>query len=127
MRHISTIILLIVGLVNFYPLVGVVSNQAISDLYGISVDTAALEILLRHRVILFGLLGTFIIVSAFRPSLQLPACIGGIVSMVAFVLVAISVGGYDSRIQTIVNIDIAASLLLLLAMGSSIWARRNGT
>jgi len=57
MPHVSKIILLIVGLVNFYPAVGVISSQAIADLYGISVDTAATEILLRHRAILFSLLG----------------------------------------------------------------------
>ena len=70
MEKIITGVLIIVGLINFYPLVGVFSNETVSNLYQINVTNNDILVLLRHRAILFGLLGAFIIYSAFKTELQ---------------------------------------------------------
>ena len=46
-------------------------------LYGIPIDEPNLAILMRHRAVLFGLLGVFMLIAAFRPLYQPLALIAG--------------------------------------------------
>ncbi|MDJ0926856.1 MAG: phosphopantetheine adenylyltransferase [Gammaproteobacteria bacterium] len=115
-RYLIAVILVVVGLINLSPIIGVLSAEQLSRLYGIAVDDPDLIILLRHRAVLFGLLGTFIIASAFRPSLQLWACVAGLVSMVTFIGIAYSVGEYGAAIGTVVIADVVASAGLVVVL-----------
>lgn len=49
---------------------GVTGAEKIQALYGIHLRDPNLEILMRHRAILFGLLGLFTGFAAFQPGLQ---------------------------------------------------------
>ncbi|MFN9979701.1 MAG: phosphopantetheine adenylyltransferase, partial [bacterium] len=73
-----------------------------------------LEILMRHRAVLFGMLGAFLIYAAFRPGLQLAALIAGAVSVISFVVIAVLVGGYNTGIARVVTADIVAVVCLLI-------------
>ena len=64
-------IFVIVGLVNLFPVVGVVSAQRIERLYGVSTSNPDTVVLLRHRAVLFGILGVLLLTAAFDPDLQL--------------------------------------------------------
>ena len=121
MEKIVTGILILVGLINFYPIVGVVSNESVSNLYQITVANNDILVLLRHRAILFGLLGAFIIYSAFKPELQWWAIAVGLVSMVSFIVVALLVGDYGSGIRKVVIADIIALVGLVIAAGIRFW------
>lgn len=109
-------VLLIVAAINFAPVIGVISAEQIKNLYGISLESDDLIILMRHRAILFGLLGTFIAVSAFRPAMQLLACSAGLVSMVTFVLLAYSADTYGDALDKAVVLDIVASIALVVVL-----------
>lgn len=74
-----------------------------------------LVILMRHRAVLFGLLGCFLIYSAFRPSAQAVALIAGIASVVSFLWLAWTVGDYNALIGRVVFIDWIALACLLVA------------
>ena len=70
---------------------------------------------MRHRALLFGILGGFIIYSAFRSQLRTPALTLGLISMLGFVFIAWQTGGYNELVQRVIFIDIAALFGLLLA------------
>ena len=114
MRFIVPAMLLAVGIIHLLPLSGVLSATRLFDLYGISFDDPNLEILMRHRAVLFGLLGMFLLSSAFLPNLQLAALITGFVSVVSFLYLAYSVGGYNDQVNRIVTADKAALVCLLV-------------
>ena len=109
-------ILLIVAAINFAPVIGIISAEQLERLYGVSLESDDLIILMRHRAVLFGLLGTFIAVSAFRPAWQLSACSAGLVSMVAFVLLAYSADGYGEALDKAVVLDVIASIALVVVL-----------
>ena len=114
MRFIIPAMLVAVGIIHILPLSGVLSATRLFDLYGITFDDPNLEILMRHRAVLFGLLGMFLLSSAFLPNLQLAALITGFVSVVSFLYLAYSVGGYNDQVNRIVTADKAALVCLLV-------------
>lgn len=109
--------LLIVAVIHFMPVIGVLGSTRLVALYGIQFDDANLVILMRHRAVLFGLLGAFLSIAAFRPELQLLALIAGFVSVASFMLIAWSVGGYNSQIARVFLVDVIA--LICLAVGAA--------
>jgi hypothetical protein len=115
MRFVVPAVLLLVAAIHALPLLGVLGAARISGLYGIAVDDPNLEILMRHRAVLFGLLAAFLAYAAFHRSLHGLALIGGAVSVVAFLALALSVGRYNAAIGTVVRVDVVALLLLALA------------
>ena len=112
-----TLIMLLVGYINFYPLIGIVSVARLQKLYGPPIESADLAILMRHRALLFGLVGGFIIYAAFTPELRGLAFVASFVSMLGFVAIARLVGDYRARVAKVVRIDIVASALLAVALG----------
>lgn len=114
-------ILILVGLINFYPIVGVVSNEMVANLYQINVPQNDVLILLRHRAILFGLLGAFIVYSAFKPELQWSATIAGLISMLSFIAIALIVGDYGSGVRKVLIADVIASAGLIAAAALRLW------
>jgi hypothetical protein len=117
MERIITALLVLVGAINFYPIVGVLSAKMLSNLYLIDVQSNDLLILLKHRAILFGLLGGFIIYSAFKPELQWLAIIMGLVSMLSFIVIAFLIGDYGAGIRKVIIADVIASAVLLVVLG----------
>ena len=116
MRFILPIMLLVVGIIHILPLSGVLSAARLFELYGMTFDDPNLEILMRHRAVLFGLLGIFLICSAFMPSLQLPALIAGFLSVVSFLYLSYTVGGYNEQVNRIVIADKVALVCLVVAL-----------
>jgi hypothetical protein len=104
-----------VGVIHLLPLSGVFGGARLRALYGVSVDEPNIAILMRHRAVLFGLLGSFIIYAAFRPAFRTAALIAGFVSVASFLAIAWSVGSYNSLIGRIVTVDIFAIVCLVVA------------
>lgn len=116
MKYLIAGILIVVGLINISPVIGVLSADQLSRLYGISLDGPDLIILMRHRAVLFGLLGALIIAAAFRPALQSVACSAGLVSMLSFIVIAYSVGNYGAAIGNVILADVVASVGLIAVL-----------
>ena len=110
-----TICLVVVGLINFVPVMGVVSAQRLESAYSITLAGNDLAILMRHRALLFGILGAFILYSAFVPFYQSAAMIMGGVSMAGFAMLALSLGGYNDAVGKVLFIDIVGILFLVAA------------
>ena len=64
MNKLITILLLVVGIIHLMPLLGVLGGDRLNSLYGLSLDEPNLQILMRHRAVLFGLLGALLVAAA---------------------------------------------------------------
>ena len=72
-QHLTSTFIFLAGLINFLPFFAITSIDRISMAYGINVSDPNTEILLRHRALLFGLLGCFMMLAAFdRPYNLMP-------------------------------------------------------
>ena len=113
MEKLSKVLLIFAGLINVFPVVGVLSSEVLERLYGIADLQGDLLILMRHRAVLLGILGLLIIASAFRRHLRPAAITAGLVSMLVFVVLAFAADGYGARLHSIVLADVIASIGLL--------------
>lgn len=126
MRYLISAMLVVVGIIHLLPVAGVVGSERLATLYGISFSDPNLAILMRHRAVLFGLLGLFFVIAAFRPELQ-PVAFGiGLVSVVSFLWLAWSVGGYNAQVARVVAADVIALACLVVGIGVLAWLGRRG-
>ena len=106
----------VAGVVNLLPVIGVFSNTQLTSLYGVEVASDDLSLLLRHRAVLFLIVGLLLLTSVAFQSLRLVSGIAGLVSMMSFVLLAWSLPEVNSSLQRIVMIDIIVSVFLFIAL-----------
>lgn len=83
-------------------------------MYGISIMDPDLSILMRHRAVLFGLLGLFCIYAAIKPPLQLIALTAGAISVGSFLYLAYATGGYNEEIRRVFVADLVAAVFLAI-------------
>ena len=115
MHRIVTVMLIIIAVIHLLPVSGVLSGEQLNKLYGLSFDEPNIEILMRHRSVLFGILGVFLLFSAFKPILHLYALIAATISVVSFLYIAWMVGGYNEQVSRVYVVDMMALLCLLVA------------
>lgn len=115
MRRVVTVLLFAAGLIHLAPLAGVAGTERLAALYGVEVTEPNLLILLRHRAVLFGVLGGLLLAAAFKEALQPVAIAAGAVATVSFIALATLAGGYNAQIQAIVWVDVAAAAALAVA------------
>jgi hypothetical protein len=120
----ATALYLVVGLVNLLPVSGVLSTGRLEALYGVSVADPNLIVLMRHRAVLFGIVGALLIAAAFHPPLRVVAFVAGLVSMLSFVAIAYGASELNAELRRVVAVDLVASLLLVGAGVITIWGAR---
>lgn len=123
-QRLSSLALIAVGIVHLVPAAGMTGTAALETLYGTAIAEPNLEILMRHRAVLFALLGAFLIAAAFRPALAPMALLAGIASVGSYLVLAWTGGGYNEALARVVRIDIVALGALLLAVAANTYARR---
>lgn len=116
--------LVIVGGIHLLPLSGALGSTQLTTLYGLDFSDPDLAILMRHRAVLFGLLGGYLLIAAFRPRWQPAALIAGFVSVLSFLAIAWSTGGYDAAVARVVTADLIALACLVVATLALVFARR---
>jgi hypothetical protein len=126
MQMLTKTLFLIAAVVNLVPVSGVFSADNLETLYGVVLEDPNLIILMRHRAVLFGIVGVLLAASAFRPSLRPLGLAAGLISMLSFVLINHLVGDYNAELQRAVLIDLAASALLIGAGFATWWDRARG-
>ncbi len=105
MKPIWTALVLLAALINLAPVAGAFSAERMSALYGVAIADPDLEILMRHRAVLFGVVGGLLVAMAFRPALRATGYAVGFASMISFVLLAGLVGDYGDGIRRILLVD----------------------
>lgn len=115
MRHVATTLFILVGIINFLPVIGVLGAARLESLYGVTFASPDLLLLMRHRAVLFGIVGGFIIASAFRIQWRALATVAGLVSMMAYVVLALPLQTHGAAIQRVFWADVIAIALLICA------------
>ena len=103
------------GVVHLLPVVGVLSAKRLHGLYGVNTDDAVTLVLLRHRALLFGILGAAFLAAAVVSAWRIGAGIVALFSMLSFVVLAKDSASIPA-IRRIVRIDLALSAMLGLAL-----------
>jgi hypothetical protein len=106
--------LVIVGLIHLLPISGLLGSGRLKALYGLTIDDPNLLILMRHRSVLFGLLGAFLLYAAAHPALWPIGYVAGAVSVVSFLWITRSVGHANAHIARVVAADWIAVVCLLV-------------
>ncbi len=115
-EQVITGLMLVVAAIHLVPMSGFFGADRLASLYGIEITNGTLEILLRHRAVLFGILGTFFAYAAFTPAVQPIAFATAFASLASFFFLAFSVGQPSESIRKIVIGDVVASLCLVGAI-----------
>lgn len=123
MQTIMTLCLIIAAIIHLLPTMGVLGAQQLSTLYQLDLSEPNIAILMRHRAILFGLLGAFLMWAAFKPEVQLVAILVGLVSVVSFLILAHSTGDYNPAIAKVVKADWIALMALVVGLGIHVYQR----
>lgn len=112
MAKLITGLMLVVAFIHVLPITGLLGVSKLESLYAVSISDNDLEILMRHRAVLFGMLGTFIAYAAFKPRLQPVAFIAAFISIASFFYLAYSVGEFNAAIRKVVIADVVAAICL---------------
>ena len=109
-------LMLVVALIHLLPISGFFGIERLTSLYDVEINGANMEILMRHRAILFGILGGFLAYAAFRPAMQPIAFLAAFISLSSFFYLTLSVSGFSEAIRKIIIADIVASVCLVGAI-----------
>ena len=107
--------LLLAGVVHLLPAAGVLGAPALQRLYGIDASEPTLALLLRHRAVLFGVLGAWMVCAAFVAPLRWWAWGAALLSMGAFIVLATEHPALSEPLQRVMWVDIGLCVLLAAA------------
>lgn len=108
--------LLVTGIINALPVIGLLSAAKMQSLYGTTITDPNLLMLMRHRALLFGLLGGYVLLSIFIPAWRLPAMTLALLSMLGFIALAFVPPGHNAPIRRVAMVDIGVCLALIPAL-----------
>lgn len=115
MQTIVKLGLVLAGVIHLLPVSGVLGGDRLQALYGVAVSDPGLLLLMRHRALLFGMLGAFLIAAAWVPAIRTAALALGLFSALSFIVLAASGGPASAAIVRIVLADWIAVALLVAA------------
>jgi len=115
MELIYRITLFIAGLINLLPSLLAFLPDKISKSYGVEIPNANYELLLRHRAILFGIIGGLMIYSALVKKHYELSTIAGLVSMTSFIILYFIIGkDINQELKKVMMIDVVATVILCI-------------
>ena len=121
MNRFVAAVLGLAGVVHLLPVAGVVGSATLTRLYGTHVTDANVELLLRHRALLFGVLGVGFLVAAARREWRGVGLGVAIVSTISFIALALVTPDRTVEVDRVVLVDTV--LVALLAVATVVHAR----
>ncbi|MEM7412105.1 MAG: phosphopantetheine adenylyltransferase [Myxococcota bacterium] len=118
METVARIGFALAGLINALPVVGVSGVSRLEGLYGIPFEGSDLEILMRHRAVMLGIVGGLLLAAARWPSLRPPAAVAGFASMLSYLFLVAWVGEPNPELARVAGVDVFA----VAALGLAFWA-----
>lgn len=116
MELIFRICLFVSGVVNIIPSILFIFPQKFSESYGIEIPNADFELLLRHRAVLFGIIGGLMIYAAIAKRIYSIAVLIGFLSMSSFIILFMLIDeDINRKLNSVFQIDIIA--LVTLSIG----------
>ncbi len=126
MNKVFVLLMVMVGVINFLPVLGVLSAERIAGAYDVEIAGKDMEILLRHRALLFGIVGGFVFYSLYNPAMQGAALTLAGISMLGFLVILFSVGGHNAALNRIMLADVVGIACLAGAVAIKYFAAAGG-
>jgi len=126
MRYLVSAMLVVVAVIHLLPVSGVLGSERLAALYGVSFSEPNLAILMRHRAVLFGILGVFFLFAAFVSAWQTLAFVAGFVSVLSFLWLAWSGGGYNAQVARVFTADMVALVCLIIGVATHVYVKSRG-
>ena len=110
------------GAIHFAPIIGVLGNEQLLALYHVDISATGgaasndLLLLMRHRAILFGIIGSFIICAAFNRPMQFWALISAQINIFSFIALCLLNGNVNESLNKIMLMDILAEIFVISVM-----------
>jgi len=115
MENVFRICLFLSSLINLTPAVLALLPQKIATSYGIAVPNQNYELLLRHRAVLFAIVGGILLYAAIQKKYYHLATLLGLISMVSFLLLFYLVDGpINKELTKVMYIDVLGICILLM-------------
>ena len=123
MKYAISLGYLIAAVINIAPSVGMLSNQWLQTLYGVDEPSGDLSLLLRHRAVLFLIVGVLLLFGAFSERLRSVTGVAGLVSMCSFIILYWLIPGTGSELQRVMYVDCVGIAALVIAMSLDLMRR----
>lgn len=121
LERVVSIVFVLVGIVHLIPVVGVLGAERLASLYGVQDLGADLELLMRHRAVLFGIVAMALFIGAAVPACRWLAWWVGVISVGSFVALAQLYPSLEPSIARVVRVDWIALALLVIAGAMLLW------
>lgn len=112
--------LLAASFIHLLPAIGMVSAARLTALYGVAPADVTTVLLLRHRAVMFAVLGIGFAASAFVPMLRVPAAVLALVTMLAFIALAGGGDAHGTAIRRVARVDVVVSALVVAALSATV-------
>ena len=109
MNRVIQVLLLVAAVIHLLPLPGVFGAEMLERLYGVPMREPVVLALMRHRAVLFGIVGGLLGVAVWREEVRTVATAVGLVSAVSFLLIA----GASEPLRRVVIADVVAVACLV--------------
>lgn len=117
------------ALVHLIPSVGVLGADTLDVLYGTDLhdndNDIDNDILLRHRAVLFGILGIATLTAAWTRRLQTFALVANLASVASFVVIAVTGPDTTPAIERVTLLDAVLAVLIAASIAETARERTN--
>jgi len=111
---------LVAAVINLLPVMGVMGVPQLERMYGVTLEGPDIAILMRHRAILFGVVGALLTAAAFMTSFRWAAFFAGMLSMVSFLVFQALEGQTNAELGRVALVDYVGIAALAIA-GVAVW------
>jgi hypothetical protein len=125
MEALFRVVLFLGGLIHLLPFSLAFLPQRIGSAYGVEVTGPDMMLLLRHRAVLFGIVGAVMLYSSLKKRYYVPATFAGLASMLSFILLYGIIGRVNESLRSVMWVDVAASVAL--ASSAAVFLFRSGS
>lgn len=115
-RTIARGLLVTAGAINAAPAVAAFAPDRMTKLYGIAAPDPDLQLLLRHRAVMLGIVGAAMICGAFDVRVRAWAVSAGTTSMVGYVALNTLIGDTNTKLARVERVDYAALAMVAAAV-----------
>ena len=116
MEGLTRAVLVAADIVHLLPAAGLLGARQLQRLYGVALDHPDLIVLMRHRALLFAVLGIGLIAAVAWPSLRTAMLLAGLVSTAGFCVLAATQPELGGALRRVAWIDLPIALGLALVL-----------
>jgi hypothetical protein len=112
----TRVVLVVAAIVHLTPMLGLLGAPQLQRLYGIAIEQPDLLVLMRHRALLFGLLGLGLLAAVAWPPLRLAMLGAALASTVVYCVLVFSDPTLSAPLRRLAWIDTPVAVALALVL-----------